>query len=63
MQWNSTFLQFLSIAEGTTEKVLQFEMPLKSIYNNILALLNKKCIFEHSRMVQTLKNQLIDMIF
>ncbi len=29
------------IIEGTTEKVLQFKMPLKSIYNKTLTLLNK----------------------
>ncbi len=63
MQWNSTFLQFSLITEGTTEKVLQFKMPLKLIYNKILALLNRKCIFEHRREVQTIKNQLIDIIF
>ncbi len=33
------------IIEGTAEKVLQFKMPLKSIYNKTSALLNKICIF------------------
>ncbi len=51
------------IIEGATEKVLQFEMPLKSIYVKTLALLNKKYIFEHNREVQTIKNLLIAMIF
>ncbi len=46
---------FSLILEGTTGKVLQFKMPLKSIYKKSLALLNKKCIFEHSREVQTIK--------
>ncbi len=48
------------IIEGATEKVLQFEMLLKSIY---VKTLNKKYIFEHNREVQTIKNLLIDMIF
>ncbi len=32
-QWSSMFFAFSLIIEGTTEKVLQFLMPLKSIYN------------------------------
>ncbi len=39
---------FSSILEGTTEKVLQFIMPIKSIYNKKhLVLLNKKGFFKH----------------
>ncbi len=34
-QWNTTFFSFGLIIEGTTEKVLQFKMPLKSVYNQI----------------------------
>jgi hypothetical protein len=49
--------------EGTTEKVLQFIMPLNSIYNNNLDLTEQKCIFEHKREVQTIKNLLIVVIF
>ncbi len=48
-QWNSMFFAFSLIIEGTTEKVLQFKIPLKLIYNQTLALLNKKCIFEHKQ--------------
>jgi hypothetical protein len=62
-QWNSAFFAFSLIKEGTTEKVLQFKMPLKSIYNKTLASSNKKCIFEHNRGVQTIQNLLLDMIF
>ncbi len=32
-QRNSTFFTFPLIIEGTTEKVLKFKMPLKSVYN------------------------------
>jgi hypothetical protein len=36
MQWNSRLLAFSLIIEGTTEKVLQFIVVLKSIYNKNL---------------------------
>ncbi len=49
--------------EGTTEKALQFIMPLKSIYNNNLGFIEQKCIFEHYREVQTIKNLLNVIIF
>ncbi len=32
-QWNSTFFDFSFIIKGTSETVLQFIMPLRSIYN------------------------------
>ncbi len=48
---------------GTTEKVLQFLMPLKSIYNKNLGFIEQKHIFEHYKEVQTIKNVLIDIIF
>ncbi len=32
-QWNSAFFAFSLIVQGSTEKVLQFIMPFKSIYN------------------------------
>jgi hypothetical protein len=35
-QWNSTFFAFSLIEEGTTEKVLQFMMTLKSIHSQTL---------------------------
>jgi hypothetical protein len=35
------FITFLLLKEGATEKVLQFEMPLESIYNKTLISLNK----------------------
>jgi hypothetical protein len=40
---------FSLIIEGTTEKVLQNIMPLKSNYNKTLVSLNKKIIFEPYR--------------
>jgi len=51
------------IIEGTTEKVFQFLTALKSIYNQNLGLTKPKCIFEHYREVQTIKNIFIDIIF
>jgi len=42
---------------------MQFKMPLKLIYNKTLVPLGKKCIFEDNREIQTIKNQLIDIIF
>jgi hypothetical protein len=36
---------FLLIIEGTTEKVLQFIMPLKSIYNQNLGFIGQKMCF------------------
>jgi hypothetical protein len=57
------FFAFSLIIEGTTEKVLQLKMPLKSINSKTVALSNKKCIFEHNREVQAINNLLIYMIF
>ncbi len=54
---------FWLIIEGATEKVLQFIMQLKSIFNKTWVSLNKKFIFEHYREVQTRKSLLIDIIF
>jgi hypothetical protein len=48
--------------EGTTEKGLLFLMPLKSICNKNLSFIIQKCIFEHNREVQTIKNVFIDII-
>ncbi len=63
LQWNSTFLAFSLIIEGNTEKVLQFVMPLKSIYNKNLSFVEQKThIFEHYRGVQWIKNLIIDII-
>jgi hypothetical protein len=33
IKWNSAFLPFLFIIEGTSKKVLKFLMPLGPIYN------------------------------
>jgi hypothetical protein len=45
LQLNSTFLAFSLIIEGSTEKVLQFVMPLKSIYNKNLSFAEQKMYF------------------
>ncbi len=35
------------IIEGTTEKVVLFKVPLKSIYNQNLGFIEQKMYFEH----------------
>jgi hypothetical protein len=52
---NSMEKLIFCIIEGTTEKVLQFTMPLKSIYNQNLGFINTRCIFEHHGEVQIRK--------
>ena len=42
MQWSSTFFAFSLIIEGSTEKALQFMMPLKSIYNRNFGFIEQK---------------------
>ncbi len=42
------FFAFSILIEGTTEKVLEFIMILKSIYNINLVSLNKNVFFEHN---------------
>ncbi len=62
-QWNSAFFAFSLIIEGTTEKVFQFIMPLKSIYNRNFGFMEQKMNFEHCREFQARNTQLIDIIF
>jgi hypothetical protein len=52
------FFVFSWYIEGTTEKVLQFIMPLNSIYNKKLGLIEQECIYEHYREVQTIEKSL-----
>jgi hypothetical protein len=59
-QWNNAFSL---IIEGTTEKVLQFIMPLKSINNRNFGFIEQKINFEHCREFQARNTQLIDIIF
>ncbi len=54
-QWNSTFFTFALIVEGATEKVFQFVMTLKTIYNKNFGFIEQKCIFENYRMVKCKK--------
>ncbi len=56
------FLTLSLIEEDPKEKVLQFIIILKSFTTKTLASLNKKCIFEHYREVQTIKSLLIGFI-
>jgi hypothetical protein len=45
-QWMETHIfAFSLIIEGTTEKVLQFILPLKSIYNKNLGFVEQKNVF------------------
>ncbi len=44
-KWNGTFFALSLIIEGTTEKVLQFMMPLKSIYNRNFGFVEQKMCF------------------
>ena len=44
-QWNSMFIAFSLIIEGTTEKVLQFMMPLRTIFNQNLGFTEQKMYF------------------
>jgi hypothetical protein len=62
-KWNSAFFALSLIIEGTTEKVLQFIMPLKSFYNRHFGFIEQNMNFEHYREFQASKTQLIDIIF
>jgi hypothetical protein len=53
VQWNSMFVTLSLIVDGATEKVLQFTMPYKSIYNKDFCFNEDKCIFEHCKKVKT----------
>ncbi len=55
------FFAFGLSIEGTTEKVLQFIMQHKLIYDKNHVFIIQKCIIEHYREVQTWKNHLIDI--
>jgi len=44
-KWNSTFFAFSIIIEGSTENVVQFIMPLKSISNKNLGFVVQKMYF------------------
>ncbi len=52
---------FALIIEGTAEKVWQFMIALKSIYNNNLGFIEQKCIFEPYREVQARTTQLLTL--
>jgi hypothetical protein len=54
---------FSLIIEGATEKVLQFIMRLKSIYNKNFGFVEQKMYFEHYREFQARKSLLFDIIF
>ncbi len=45
--WHETprFFKFALMIEGTTEKMLQFTMPLKSIYNQNIGFIEKEMYF------------------
>jgi hypothetical protein len=45
LQWNIAIFAILFIIEGTTEKVMQYIMPLKSIYNRNFGFIEHKMYF------------------
>jgi hypothetical protein len=49
--WNSMFLAFSFIIEGTSKKALQFLMPLEPIFNKNIFLMNKNVYYENCRKV------------
>jgi hypothetical protein len=49
---------FSSIIEGAAEKILQFIMPLKSVYNGNFGSIEQKCIFEYWKRVKSRKKSL-----
>ncbi len=51
------------IIEGTTEKVLQFIIPLKSIYYRNFGFIEQIMCYEHYREFQARKTLLVDLIF
>jgi hypothetical protein len=57
-QWNSAFLLFSLIIEGTTEKVLQFKMPLKSIYNRNFGFIEQNMYFLTLQRVSSKTNSI-----
>ncbi len=62
-EWNNTFLAFSLIIEGTTDKVLQFIMPLESIYSKkTLVSLNTNWFWTLQRGSNN-KKYIIDFIF
>ncbi len=44
--WNITLKRLPLIIDGTTEKVSQFIMLLKPVYNKSLYFVEQKCIFK-----------------
>ncbi len=48
------FYIFIDYRKDTIEKVLQFIVTLKSIYNKTFSFIEQKCIFEHYRKVKTI---------
>jgi hypothetical protein len=60
-KWNNTF--FCIFIEGATEKVLQFIMPLMSVYLKNFGVVEQKRHFRTLQRVQSIKNLLIDVIF
>jgi len=49
------FLSLPSITEGTTEKVLQFIMPLKTVYSKNFHFNKQKCPLKNSELLEQLK--------
>jgi hypothetical protein len=43
-EWNSMFLTFSHMIEGTSKRVMQFLMPLETICNKNFCLNEQKCL-------------------
>jgi hypothetical protein len=50
---------FKLIIEGANEKVLQFIIPLKFMYNKNVGFSEQKCIFENRGSVKNIQNGII----
>ncbi len=56
-QWNSAFLTFSFIIEGTSKKVLKFFMPQEPIYDKNFCFKEQNAYYEYCHIVQTIKKQ------
>jgi hypothetical protein len=48
-QLNSTYFKLFLILEGPTEKLSKFTMPLNSIYNKKIVIMNKNVFLKMAR--------------
>ncbi len=60
-QWNSTFLHFHWLKRAPQKRCCNLKCLFRHFTNKILVSYNKKCIFEHYREFQTIRNPFIDI--